>query len=285
MSDITFDSSSRFLETARGRLHYHEAGSGPVLLLLHGSGPGVNGWANFSGNIERFSRQFRTIILDAPGYGKSDAIDGDPVMVTRDAVLALMGGLGIDRAHIVGNSFGGLVGGHLAASHPDRVLRYVTIGGIGFNITSPFPNEGITRLVDFIENPTRENIIAWLESMVFDKSIVTDVLIDQRLAAALEPVTMASSRKMYTREALGFIADAIRGPEAAQRIAYLARIKAPTLITWGRDDKVTPLDGALLPMRMVPNAELHVFPNCGHWAMIECKDRFETLVLDFLSAA
>lgn len=196
----------------------------------------------------------------------------------------LLDALGIERAHIIGNSYGGIVGGHLAAAHPERVLRYVTIGGIGFNITSTFPNEGLTRLVDFIEQPTRENIVAWLHSMVFDTSIITDELIDMRYKAALAPVTMASSRKMYTRDALRFIADAIRGPDAAQRIDYLARIKAPTLIAWGRDDKVSPLDGALLPMRLVPHAELHVFPNCGHWAMIECKDRFEGVALDFLLA-
>ncbi|MFK4794051.1 alpha/beta fold hydrolase [Sphingobium sp. ZW T5_29] len=282
MTELSFDTTSRFLETANGRLHYHEAGSGPALLLLHGSGPGVTGWANFAGNLPLFARHFRTIILDAPGYGKSDPVDGDPVTVARDAVLALMDGLRIDRAHVIGNSYGGIVGGHLAAAHPDRVLRYITIGGIGFNITSTFPNEGLTRLVDFIENPTRDNIVAWLESMVFDKSIITDELIDMRYKAALEPVTMASSRKMYTRSALDFIAQSMTGPAVSQRIDYLGRIQAPTLITWGRDDKVSPLDGALLPMRVIPNAELHVFPRCGHWAMIECKERFETLALGFL---
>jgi len=63
MSDLSFEATSRFLETANGRLHYHEAGSGPALLLLHGSGPGVSGWANFQGNLPLFSRHFRTIIL------------------------------------------------------------------------------------------------------------------------------------------------------------------------------------------------------------------------------
>ena len=282
MSDFSFEGTSRFLETDKGRLHYHEAGSGPALLLLHGSGPGVTGWANFQGNLPFFAQHFRTIILDAPGYGKSDPVDGDPVGVARDAVVALMGGLGIDRAHVVGNSYGGIVGGHLAASHPDRVLRYITIGGIGFNITSTFPNEGLTRLVDFIEDPTRENIIAWLESMVYDKAIITEALIDMRYTAALEPVTMESSRKMNTRAALGFIAQSMSGPGVSQRIDYLGKIQAPTLIMWGRDDKVSPLDGALLPMRVIPNAELHVFPRCGHWTMIEHKDRFEALALDFL---
>lgn len=281
-ADPGYDATSRFIDTAQGRLHYHEAGSGPALLLLHGSGPGVTGWANFSGDLPTFAPHFRTIILDAPGYGGSDPVDGDPVTVARDAAVALLDGLGIDRAHVIGNSYGGIVGGHMAAAFPARVGRYVTIGGIGFNLTSTFPNEGLTRLVDFVENPTRENIVAWLESMVFDRSIITEELIDMRYKAALDPVTMASSRKMYTRGALDFIAQARRSPGAMAALDYLTRIEAPTLIAWGRDDKVSPLDGALLPARLIPNAELHVFPNCGHWAMIECKERFETLVLGFL---
>jgi pimeloyl-ACP methyl ester carboxylesterase len=60
-------------------------------------------------------------------------------------------------------------------------------------------------------------------------------------------------------------------------------VAAPTLLTWGRDDRVSPLDMALIPMRTIPNAELHVFPNCGHWAMIEAKDAFESTVLGFLT--
>ena len=64
--------------------------------------------------------------------------------------------------------------------------------------------------------------------------------------------------------------------------AQLHKVKAPTLLTWGRDDRVSPLDMAIIPMRSIPRAELHVFPNCGHWAMIEQKTAFESAVLAFL---
>jgi len=64
--------------------------------------------------------------------------------------------------------------------------------------------------------------------------------------------------------------------------AQMHKVKAPTLLTWGRDDRVSPLDMALIPMRTISNAELHVFPNCGHWAMIEAKEAFESTVLGFL---
>ena len=70
---------------------------------------------------------------------------------------------------------------------------------------------------------------------------------------------------------------------AADSVATLAKIKAPTLVLWGRDDRVTPLDGALAAMRLIPRCELHVFYDCGHWAMIERKDEFESTVLAYLA--
>ena len=75
---------------------------------------------------------------------------------------------------------------------------------------------------------------------------------------------------------------AMESSKGPQPWAVMHRVQAPTLITWGRDDRVSPLDMALLPMRTIPNAELHVFPNCGHWTMIEAKEAFESAVLAFL---
>ena len=71
MDELTHDATSRTLDTPQGTLHYHEAGDGPPLLLLHGSGPGVSGWANFRGNLPAFAEQYRTLVLDMPGFGKS----------------------------------------------------------------------------------------------------------------------------------------------------------------------------------------------------------------------
>ena len=222
------------------------------------------------------------MIIDLPGYGKSDPVEGDPIGGCVGAALALMDGLGMTRAHIIGNSLGGIVGSHIAAHHPGRVDRFVTIGGIGVNVFSPFPGEGLNLLTEFTEDPTRERLEQWLRSMVFDQSLVTEELIESRFKQATEPVTMATSRKIYARASIAALAEVFRGEHSLQRIAHLAQIQAPTLITWGRDDRVTPLDIALLPMRIMPNAELHVFPNCGHWNMIERKQEFESLVQAFL---
>jgi 2-hydroxy-6-oxonona-2,4-dienedioate hydrolase len=279
----TFESTARVLQHPAGAIHYHEAGEGPALILIHGSGPGVTGWANFQGNIGVFAEHFRTFIINLPGYGGSAPVAGNPMAISADAVIRFMDALGIDRAHILGNSLGGIVGSIVAAQHPARVDRFVTIGGIGFGLFTAFPGEGINLLTEFAEDPTRERLIQWLRSMVFDQALVTEELIDSRFKQATDPVTMATSRQLYSRAAMKAMSDMTHGPQAAQSFAHLASIQAPTLITWGRDDRVSSLDRAFIALRLIPKAELHVFPNCGHWAMIERKAEFESTVLAFLT--
>lgn len=279
---ISYENTSKTIELDHGRVHYHEVGSGPSLLLIHGSGPGVTGWANFQGNLAKFSENFRCIIIDLPGYGESDPIEGDPIGGCVSVALKLLEKLDIDKTHIIGNSLGGIVGSHISAHYPDLVSSFTTIGGIGLNVFSAFPGEGLNLLTAFAEEPTRERIEQWLRSMVYDQAIITDELIESRLKQATEPKTLATTRKIYSRESISFIAAQRQGPAATKSIEHLSSIQAPTLITWGRDDRVSPLDICLIPMRLIPNCEVHIFPNCGHWAMIERKNEFEALVNAFL---
>lgn len=281
MSELSFESTSNFLDTPKGRLHYHVAGDGPPLLLLHGSGPGVSGWANFRGNLPVFAEHFTTYLLDMPGAGKSYSPDVNPMMAAPGAVLDFLDGLGLGPLPIVGNSMGGAIAARIAADHPERVSRLATIGGVGVALFNPSPPEGIKLLVEFVEDPTRERLVKWMESMVYDPGILTDEFVQMRWESATDPRTAADIKKLYnlpmleamrTRRAFG----------AADQVAMLTRIQVPTLLMWGRDDRVTPLDGSLAAMRFIPRCELHVFYDCGHWTMIERKDEFESTVLAFL---
>lgn len=281
MSELTHDSTSRVLETSRGTLHYHEAGDGPALLLLHGSGPGVSGWANYRDNLPAFAEHFRTFVLDMPGFGGSYSCEGSPLLAAPQAVLDFLDGMALDPLPIVGNSMGGNVAARLASAHPDRVSRLVTIGGIGMALFNPTPSEGIKLLVQFVEDPTRERLMAWMESMVHDPALLTDEFVEMRWQAAIDPVALADIRKMFNSRILAAMRDRSSGL-AAEQVAMLTKIEAPTLLTLGRDDRVTPLDSVLVPMRLIKRCELHIFPDCGHWAMIERKDEFESVVLSFL---
>lgn len=275
----------REISTDTGVLRYHDVGApdAPPLLLLHGSGPGVTGWRNFSGNLPALAEHFRCLVLEFPGFGVSDPTGEHPMAAAMPAVVTLLDGLGLNAVDVIGNSMGGIVGARFAIAHPDRVRRLVTVGGLGRNLLSPGPAEGIRLLQGFVEDPTRERLQQWLHSMVHDPAFVTREVVEQRWAQVSDPSTLASMRKMYSRAAF----EAMEAFQAASPEppywAMLHRITAPTLMTWGRDDRVTPLDLAILPMRTIPHAELHVLPDCGHWAMIEQKAAWEATVLSFLT--
>ena len=283
MHIIDHDETLREVTTSRGVLRYHEAGDGPALLLLHGSGPGVTGWRNYRGNLAFFARHFRCLVLEFPGFGVSDDFGGHPMLDAQGSVVAFADALGLDRVDVIGNSMGGGVGINFAINHGDRIGKLITIGGIGVNIFSPGPSEGIRLLQEFTEEPTRQRLIDWLHSMVYDPALVTEELIEERWALATDPDTLGAARRMYGKAAFAATMEMMRNADFPLPWALMHKVKAPTLLTWGRDDRVSPLDMGLVPMRTIPNAELHVFPNCGHWVMIEAKAAFERTALSFLT--
>ncbi|MGW3481759.1 alpha/beta fold hydrolase [Rhodococcus indonesiensis] len=282
MTEVSYEGTLKELSTDQGVLRYHEAGDGPPLLLLHGSGPGVTGWRNYRGVLADFARHFRCLVLEFPGFGVSDPGDGHPMAMAQGAVGTFLDGLGLGAVDMVGNSMGGIVAAKVAIDEPHRVRKLVTIGGMGKNVFAPGPGEGIKLLMEFTDNPTREGLVRWLQSMVYDPAVVTDQLIEERWALATEPKTLEIARRMYSSKAFAAGAAAAAASNVTPYWAQLHKITAPTLLTWGRDDRVSPVDMAMLPMRDIPNCELHTFPKCGHWTMIEARDAWLSAVLAFL---
>lgn len=284
MADSAVVEELKELQTDNGVLRYYDVGdpSAPPLLLLHGSGPGVTGWRNFGDNLPALSQHFRCLVLEFPGFGVSEATKRHPLAAALPATIAFLDGLGLDQVDVIGNSMGGVVGTRLAIKQPERVKRLVTVGGMGVNIFSPNPGEGLVRLQDFVEEPSRERLVQWLHSMVYNRDIVTDEMVEARWEQATEPDTLASARMMYSRQAFEMLEKFQAESPEPPYWADLRKIKAEVLLTWGRDDRVSPIDMGLLPMRMIPHVELHTLPNCGHWAMIEQKEAWEATVLAFL---
>ncbi|HEX4865949.1 MAG TPA: alpha/beta fold hydrolase [Acidimicrobiales bacterium] len=278
VTTLDFEATSKYLE-GDYRIHYHEAGDGPALVLLHGSGPGVSGWSNFRGNFPVFAGQFRTVVMDMPGFGRSERPELDRAYprVAADGLARLLDGLGIERAHLLGNSMGGYVGLEFALAYPDRVNRMVLMGpgGLAVNVLGPDPSEGARRLGEFMMAPSKAAMEAWVDTMVANKAVVDDGLIEERLANAMAPGALESAIAIFS--SLG------QHPEPVPMFARLKGIKVPTLVTWGRDDRMLPVEGALMGFRQLPNAELHIFSRCGHWAQVERKDDFERLVVEFLT--
>ena len=294
--------TGRFVSIENGlRLHFHEAGpviedaasledaaaAGPgaiPVVLLHGGGPGATAWSNFGRNFLVFSRFRRTLAVDQPGFGRSDkpAEHGQYFSFSAEALAGLLDALEIARVHLIGNSLGGGTAVRFALQYPDRVGRLVLMapGGLSLNLTSADPTEGVIRLGRFAAKPgpSREKLAEFLRTLVYDRRLITDELIEERYAAAAEPESL---RAMAAMGASFYRPESI---EEGMLWREAHRLRHATLLIWGREDRVNPLDGALVPLKLLHNSQLHVFGRCGHWVQLEKFDEFNRLALDFLSA-
>jgi 4,5:9,10-diseco-3-hydroxy-5,9,17-trioxoandrosta-1(10),2-diene-4-oate hydrolase len=291
VTDFSKEAVRRSSKAGDITLNYYEAGpedgaasdvgGGLPLVMLHGGGPGASAWSNFGSALPRFAADFRTLLVDQPGFGDSDKpeVVGNYFRHSAGYLLALLDELGIDRIHLLGNSLGGGTAARFALENPKRVGRLVLMGpgGLNLSVLSADPTEGVKRLMDFSANPSREAMRAFISTMVVDQSLVTDALVDERLADATKP---------GAREAMASMGASFWNPDTFEdgmlwREAH--RIRQHTLLTWGREDRVNPLDGALVALKQIPRAQLHVFPNCGHWAQIEAAEQFHAVTRTFLS--
>ncbi len=148
--------TSRFLNVDEGgrtlRIHINDCGDGKeTVVMLHGSGPGATGWANFSRNIDPLVEAgYRVLLLDCPGWGKSDAIvnSGSRSDLNARILKSVVDQLGIDKVHLLGNSMGGHSAVAFTLSWPERVAKLVLMGGGtgGMSLFTPMPTEGIKLL-------------------------------------------------------------------------------------------------------------------------------------------
>lgn len=287
-----FATTSRFAEAGGMRLHYHEAGpaggdeagqgSGTPVVLLHGGGPGASAWSNFGRNLPVFADRFRTLMPDQPGFGRSDRppVTGSYFTFAADALAALLSELGIDRVHLVGNSLGGGTAVRFALRFPERAGRLVLMGpgGLSLNVFAPDPTEGVGRLMEFAAppGPSKEKLAAFLRTLVHDQRLITDELVDERFAAASDPGALAAMASLGA----SFFNPASAEEGLLWREAH--RLRHQVLLIWGREDRVNPLDGALVALKLIRRAQLHVFGGCGHWAQLEKFEEFNRLAISFL---
>ncbi|HUQ00813.1 MAG TPA: alpha/beta fold hydrolase [Aeromicrobium sp.] len=285
---VSREDTRRSAKAGEITLNYYEAGTGSPevggglpLIMLHGGGPGASSWSNFGPALPGFAASFRTLLVDQPGFGQSEkpAVTANYFRFASDAVVKLMDELGIEKAHVLGNSLGGGTATRLALSYPDRVGRLVLMGpgGLSLNLFHADPTEGVQRLMDFAASPSREALRAFISTMVVNQALVTDELVEQRFADATAP---------GAQEAMASMGASFWNPDWAEDGMLwreVHRLRHRVLLTWGREDRVNPLDGALVALKQIPNAQLHVFPRCGHWAQLEAPDDFRNVTTTFLA--
>ena len=272
---LTEATTSKFAQAGKIKVHYNEAGTGDALFFLHGSGPGASSWSNFNRNVGPLSENYRCLLVDQPGYGKTDSVTmttESRSTVNARAVKELMDTLGIEKASLVGNSMGGGTALAFAVDYPDRLEKMVLMGsgGGGVNIFSHQPSEGIKQLNYTFDHPSVEEFRKLINIMLYDGSQVPDSLLEQRYEAVKATPGHLEARKNSVNVQRDLSAD-------------LPDIKAPALIIHGRNDRVVPLEGSLRLLTALENSRLVVFNHCGHWAQFEHANLFNRLVEDFLA--
>jgi 4,5:9,10-diseco-3-hydroxy-5,9,17-trioxoandrosta-1(10),2-diene-4-oate hydrolase len=271
------------LKLGRRSLFVTEAGSGDPVVLLHGGGPGATGVSNYSRNIDVLANRFRVIVPDMPGYGQSskDVDHRDPFGDLAFAIRGLLDELGIEKAHIVGNSYGGAAALRLALDRPDKVDRLILMGPGGVGTTRALPTKGLNALFGYYggDGPSRDKLATVIrEYLVYDGAAVPDELIDLRYEASIQPEVVADPP--------------LRRPSGLRtmwrmdltRDSRLKSLRTPTLVLWGRDDKVNRPSGGPMLLNLMPNAELVMTSHTGHWMQWERAELFNELVTEFLSA-
>lgn len=288
LANLTDEGTSRVVDTGKWKININEAGEGHPIFMLHGTGPGATGWSNFNQNLKVLAAKYRVILVDAPGWGKSDPMPPGPawenLSAHTESLKALMDALGIEKAALVGNSMGGGTTFRFCAAYPERVSHAITMGAAlpGPNIFSPGgPPEGIRIIMDTYQNPTPENFRRLVNIMVYDSSFVTDELLEQRSKASLANKQHLENWVAARRQLHGSNTPAAFG-ELASR---LSSFTGPCMMIHGRDDRVVPMEGTLRYASVLQNARVVILNRCGHWAQIEHAHEFNQLVDMFVSGS
>ena len=232
-----------------------EVGEGPVVLVLHGWGGRIESMAPA---ISCLSARLRVVAIDLPGFGESPAPDGWGTPEYADFVDAVMSDLGIDKAHLLGHSYGAKTSLCLAATRPERVDRMVLVGSSGLR-SAPSPKVRMKRSISraakkagALGPPGRA-----VRDAVFDR-IASD---DYKNAGAMRPILVKVVNEDFTD--------------------LLPRVKASTLLVWGTEDDSVPVAHARTMEKLIPDAGLVLFEGAGHFAYLDDPDRFCRIVRHF----
>jgi 4,5:9,10-diseco-3-hydroxy-5,9,17-trioxoandrosta-1(10),2-diene-4-oate hydrolase len=251
---------------------YHEAGQGPAVIFVHGSGPGGSGWSNFQGNYKPLAQAgFRALVPDLLGYGYSSK--PEDAQYTLDyltqGILDFADALGLDQFALVGNSLGGAICIRIAIDHPQRVTRMLLMAPGGLEAREVYMGmKGIRSMLRAIFDPeglSLESMRKVFSKQLHDPSIISEALLEQRLAIArTQPQAVFATSRV---------------PNQADE---LHRIQCPVLALWGEGDQFCPVSGAQTLKDHIANIEVQCFADCGHWVMVEHEAVFNRMMCDFL---
>lgn len=254
-------------------IHVAEAGSGPAVVFLHGSGPGASGASNFRQNIDAFvAAGFRVILPDLIGYGASSKPEGIDytLQLFTDTVYDALRQHGVERAALVGNSLGGGVALQLTLDHPEFTTSLVLMAaGCVAERESYFVMPGIAKMVSSFGGPDfnlaeQKRLVSNLVHPDFAPNIPDELVVERFAVARTQP------KDVLVR---------MRTPDLSPR---LGEIKQPIFVLWGLNDEFCPEAHARLFLDKCADVRAITFARTGHWVQVERAAEFNRYAIDFL---
>jgi pimeloyl-ACP methyl ester carboxylesterase len=277
--DIDWRRHLRSCAVNGSRVNYIEMGEGPPLVFVHG----LSGcWQNWLENIPHFARSRRVIAIDLPGFGESELPNEEISMPGYGRFVdAFLGEIGVDRASIVGNSMGGFIAAEVAVSHPERVDKLGLVSAAGVMTVGPAQLTVASRLARSF-NAGSARVLARRHSLVrrrgMRKVVLYGIVTHPEL---LQPELVYEIASGGGKP--GFM-DAFKAVLDYDFRDRLPEISVPTLIVWGRNDRVVPVSGAYAYEKLISGSRRVIFEETGHVPMLERPARFNELVEEFINS-
>ena len=258
------------------RVHYHEAGDAdrPVVVFVHGSGPGASGWSNFRGCLPYFaSRGYHAIAPDSLGYGYSSKPEDAAYTLDFlvDGLRRFLDRRGITSCTLVGNSMGGAMCVRFALDNPDRVDKLVLMAPGGMEEREVYMGmRGIRRMLKavFSGELTLDSMKRVFELQLFAPEDIDEEVVVERLAMAKQqPLRVFETMKVPNQE------------------HEIADLTYPILVFWGQNDQFCPVSGAVKFAERCTRTRVLTITECGHWVMVEYPELFNRTSGDFLDEA
>ncbi|MGH9941772.1 MAG: alpha/beta fold hydrolase [Pyrinomonadaceae bacterium] len=252
------------------QLYYELHGEGEPLVLIPGFGTGR--WLWFK-QADAFADQFRTIVFDPRGVGNSEEADGQlTIRAMADDVAGLLSALGIERAHVLGVSFGGFVAQEFALSYPQAVRRLVlcctSLGGARHLSARALQAVASTRNLNSEERTRRNLLKSFSPKFVTERPEEVGKVIGLRLRNPVSDQTHIGQ---------------LQAAAAFDAEARISRIEAPTLVITGDEDAIVTAGNARPLAARIARAKLLVIEGAGHLVFIERAEEFNRSVVEFFS--
>lgn len=269
--------SLRYVQVGRWRTRVLETGSGPTLVLMHGTGGHLEAYAR---NLAALAEHHHVIAYDFPGQGYTTLAGHDLEMPDYvEHLRGLLQALDVGSAHLCGESLGGWVAIKFAVAHPDLVESLV-LNTPGGTMASPEVMEQIRSLSQAAaDDPSHAHIRARLQWLMADPASVTDELVDVRRGVYAQAGFAESMRHVLCLQ------DPVVRARNMVTDEDLASVVEPALVIWTSDDPSGPAGAGMDMAKALPRGEFQLISGAGHWPQWEQQAVYDKLTLEFLGRA